>query len=405
MLECFGVPSSSNSVALVRKSWHDLLLKHVPMAFLKKKRVKFLVDFEVNKLTDVPLLNATLFAKIRLLDGGSSFESFTNHGKVEAHTVILGPKFNFSVRIPSDASTGQLEDCKCKISVRKEDRGGRTPVKIGYVIVNLSEFAASGVNEIKQSYLLDGYTGRQRQDNSRVHICVRMIHQGTDPLFKVPNMAITSLEEAQLNPADRKAPSRTTTASTLDEKDKALVAEPIAVPRTQSVAPSSSSTPIIQSTIERASWHGVTSSTDTTSIASSSATTSNTATSSIIGSLPPPQSSGSPQLSVEMRTTILPSTASGKSAIRRMSDDRLSATINRVQKTRHQNEDVIDEIIAETSIHGRTRTSTNEEDDDNKNGLALFVSKDGEAVVGQNSMYSPPSLQRIHIADASLAGL
>uniref|UniRef100_A0A914Z4L8 C2 NT-type domain-containing protein n=1 Tax=Panagrolaimus superbus TaxID=310955 RepID=A0A914Z4L8_9BILA len=377
------------------------------MAFLKKKRVKFLVDFEVNKLTDVPLLNATLFAKVRLLDGGSSFESFTNHGKVEAHTVNLGPKFNFSVRIPSDASTGQLEDCKCKISVRKEDRGGRTPVKIGYVIVNLSEFAASGVNEIKQSYLLDGYTGRQRQDNSRVHIHVRMIHQGADPLFKVPNMAITSSEEAQLNPADRKAPSRTTTA-TADEKAKALIAEPIAVPRTQSVAPSSSSTPITQSTIERASWHGVTSSTDNTSIASSNATTSNTVPSSIIGASLPP-SSGSPQLSggvVERIQTASSTTTTGKSTVRRMSDDRLSATINRVQRTRHDAQDVIDEVIAETSVlHGRTRTSTNEEDEDNKNGLALFVSKDGEAVVGQNSMYSPPSLQRIHIADASLAGL
>lgn len=89
-----------------------------------------------------------------------------------------------------------------------------------------------------------------------------------------------------------------------------------------------------------------------------------------------------------------------------MSDDRLSSTVNRVQRTRHDAQDVIDEVIAETSVlHERTRTSTNEEDDDNKNGLALFVSKDGEAVVGQNSMYSPPSLQRIHIADSSIAGL
>ena len=88
------------------------------MAFLKKKRVKFSVDFEVKKLTDVPLLNATIFAKVRLLDGGS-FEAFTNHGHVEAHSVLLGPKFNFLVRIPADAQTGQLEDCKCKVSIRK----------------------------------------------------------------------------------------------------------------------------------------------------------------------------------------------------------------------------------------------------------------------------------------------
>lgn len=179
----------------------------------------------------------------------------------------------------------------------------------------------------------------------------------------------------------------------------------LAVPRTQSVAPSSS-VPMTQSTtIERASWHGVTSSTDTASIASSNATTSNTGTSSIIGSLPP--SSGSPQPSGIVERTTIPSSATttGKSTVRRMSDDRLSGTINRVQRTRHDAKSAIDEVISETVLHGRTRTSTNEEDDDNKNGLALFVSKDGEAVVGQNSMYSPPSLQRIHIADASLAGL
>jgi hypothetical protein len=381
---------------MLRQSWHDILImKQLPMTFLKKKRVKFLVDFEVNKLTDVPLLNATLFAKIRLLDAGT-FESFTNHGKVEAHIVNLGPKFNFSVRIPADAQTGQLEDCKCKVSVRKEDRGGRSSVKIGYVIINLSEFAASGVNEIKQSYLLDGYTGRQRQDNSRVHIHVRMIHQGADPLFKVPNMAITSSEEAQLNPADRKAPSRTAPlAATLDEKAKASIAEPIAVPRTHSVAPSSS-TPVMQSSIERSSWHGVTSSADSTSIASSNATTSNSGTYAS-GSVQP--SSGSPQPSGVIERTSIP----GKHTMRRMSDDRLSATINRVQRTRHDAQDVIDEVIAETSaLHERTRTSTNEDDG---NGLALFVSRNGEAVVGQNSMYSPPSLQRIHIADSSIAGL
>lgn len=53
------------------------------------------------------------------------------------------------------------------------------------MIVNLSEFAASGVNGISKSYLLDGYSGKNRQDNSRVHIQVKMTPQGSDPLFKV----------------------------------------------------------------------------------------------------------------------------------------------------------------------------------------------------------------------------
>lgn len=118
------------------------------MAFLKKKRVKFVVDFEVNKLTDVPLLNATLFAKIRLLDGGS-FETFTNHGKVEAHMVTLGPKFNFSVRIPADAQTGQLEDCRCKVSVRKV----RFYFTFGFQTLNMNFIGRSRWTNPRQNWI------------------------------------------------------------------------------------------------------------------------------------------------------------------------------------------------------------------------------------------------------------
>jgi hypothetical protein len=45
------------------------------MSFLKKKRFKFNVDLEVTDLSDVPLVNAVLFAKVRLLDGGSFVHS------------------------------------------------------------------------------------------------------------------------------------------------------------------------------------------------------------------------------------------------------------------------------------------------------------------------------------------
>ena len=38
---------------------------------MKKKKFKFDANFEVNELTNVPFVNGVLFAKIRLLDGGS----------------------------------------------------------------------------------------------------------------------------------------------------------------------------------------------------------------------------------------------------------------------------------------------------------------------------------------------
>lgn len=42
------------------------------MAFMmKKKKYKFTVELNLEELVEVPFVNAVLFAKIRLLDGGS----------------------------------------------------------------------------------------------------------------------------------------------------------------------------------------------------------------------------------------------------------------------------------------------------------------------------------------------
>lgn len=38
---------------------------------MRKKRFKFAVELELVELSSVPLVNAVLFGKIRLLDGGS----------------------------------------------------------------------------------------------------------------------------------------------------------------------------------------------------------------------------------------------------------------------------------------------------------------------------------------------
>jgi len=188
------------------------------MSFLRKKRVKFNVELAVLQLADVPLLNATLFAKVRLLDSGH-FTGYTWHRSVHSYQVdFMRPPssrhqhhngyspqttpqhspspappnpqpFHFQVRIPFDERTGELEECRCKISLRREDRTGRQAQKLGYVVLNLSEFAASGSVGVTQSFLLDSYAketqGRQRQDNSRVSVEVRMMHQAQDPLFKV----------------------------------------------------------------------------------------------------------------------------------------------------------------------------------------------------------------------------
>lgn len=47
------------------------------MAFImmKKKKYKFQVDVCVEEMTAVPFVNAVLFAKVRLLDGGGFSET------------------------------------------------------------------------------------------------------------------------------------------------------------------------------------------------------------------------------------------------------------------------------------------------------------------------------------------
>lgn len=48
------------------------------MAFMmKKKKYKFSVEVELEELTAVPFVNAVLFAKLRLLDGGSFVDHST----------------------------------------------------------------------------------------------------------------------------------------------------------------------------------------------------------------------------------------------------------------------------------------------------------------------------------------
>lgn len=48
------------------------------MAFMmKKKKYKFSVEVDLEELTAVPFVNAVLFAKLRLLDGGSFVDHST----------------------------------------------------------------------------------------------------------------------------------------------------------------------------------------------------------------------------------------------------------------------------------------------------------------------------------------
>ncbi|GIY35206.1 protein FAM102A [Caerostris extrusa] len=142
------------------------------MSFImKKKKYKFKVDLILQELTAVSFVNGILFAKIRLVDGGTFTES-SQRQEVKNNCVKWDRKFQFGCKMTANASTGVLEPCMCRISVRKEVRGGRSFEKLGFANVNLAEFAGAGLTP--RRYLLEGYDSKHRQDNSMLQITIEM---------------------------------------------------------------------------------------------------------------------------------------------------------------------------------------------------------------------------------------
>lgn len=61
------------------------------MAFMmRKKKFKFAVELHLEELVEVPFLNAVLFAKIRLLDGGT-FQQYSSrwvsHREIDSYAI------------------------------------------------------------------------------------------------------------------------------------------------------------------------------------------------------------------------------------------------------------------------------------------------------------------------------
>lgn len=103
--------------------------------------------------------------------------------EVKNHIVKWDQKFDIVCKMSANASTGILDPCILRISVRKEIKGGRSYHKLGFIDLNLSEFAGSGV--MSRRCLLEGYDAKHRQDNSMLCVTVKMHMLSGDILFKV----------------------------------------------------------------------------------------------------------------------------------------------------------------------------------------------------------------------------
>ncbi|OCT85280.1 protein FAM102B isoform X1 [Xenopus laevis] len=163
------------------------------MAFMmmRKKKFKFRVDFELDNLSSVPFVNGILFCKIRLLDGGN-FSVESSREVVQANSVHWRKQFTFMCKMSASANSGILDPCVCRVSVRKELKGGKAYAKLGFADLNLAEFAGSG-NAVRRC-LLEGYdTKNTRQDNSILKIGISMQLMSGDPCFKTAPSTGTSI--------------------------------------------------------------------------------------------------------------------------------------------------------------------------------------------------------------------
>ncbi|PWA24058.1 hypothetical protein CCH79_00019143 [Gambusia affinis] len=126
------------------------------MAFLiKKKKFKFQVHFVLEELTAVPFVNGVLFCKVRLVDGGD-FSISSSREEVQQNCVRWGKKFSFVCKMSASPVTGVLDPCICRVSVRKELKGGKAYSKLGFADLNISEFAGSGSTVTIGMTLLSG---------------------------------------------------------------------------------------------------------------------------------------------------------------------------------------------------------------------------------------------------------
>uniref|UniRef100_A0A8C7Z417 Estrogen-induced osteoclastogenesis regulator 1a n=1 Tax=Oryzias sinensis TaxID=183150 RepID=A0A8C7Z417_9TELE len=158
--------------------------------FVKKKKFKFQTQLTLEELTAVPFVNGVLFCKLRLLDG--DFVATSSREEVQENCVCWRKRFTFVSKMSANPHTGVLDPSVCRVSVRKELKGGKAYMKLGFTDLNMAEFAGSG--STIRCCLLEGYdTKNTRQDNSILKVIIGMTLLSGDPCFKRPPSTAKSI--------------------------------------------------------------------------------------------------------------------------------------------------------------------------------------------------------------------
>ncbi|CAG09636.1 unnamed protein product [Tetraodon nigroviridis] len=158
--------------------------------FVKKKKFKFQTHLTLEELTAVPFVNGVLFCKLRLLEG--DFVATSSREEVQENCVRWRKRFSFVSKMSANPHTGVLDPSVCRVSVRKELKGGKAYTKLGFTDLNMAEFAGSG--STVRCCLLEGYdTKNTRQDNSILKVIIGMTLLSGDPCFKTPPSTAKSI--------------------------------------------------------------------------------------------------------------------------------------------------------------------------------------------------------------------
>ncbi|XP_062515078.1 early estrogen-induced gene 1 protein-like [Corticium candelabrum] len=160
---------------------------------MKKKRFRFSASLTLYELSDVPFVSGVLFVKVKLGDGGS-FSAKTARQAISNHTVTWNEEFTFECRMTAPASDGILSDCMCRLFIRMETKGGKSYEKLGYVDINLAQYACAGLQTTRM--LLLGNSNAKKQDNSVLKVGVNVNLLSGDPCFKKPELVRVKLTDA-----------------------------------------------------------------------------------------------------------------------------------------------------------------------------------------------------------------
>lgn len=345
---------------------------------MKKKRFKFKVDFDLEELSSVPIVNGVLFCKVRLLDGGFAEES--SRESVQANCVRWKKRFSFICKMSASAGTGVLDPCVCRVSVRKELKGGKSFAKLGFADLNLSEFAGSG--STTRRCLLEGYdTKNTRQDNSILKVVITTQLMSGDPCFKTPPSTAMTLgippAEAERLLEDRKGGDLHIFHSLTETPGKS-----VSVPE-ELVAYGHSRTPSHAS--QQSKISGYSSNHSSLTDLSHRRSASGGSASTGIGSILEPgdqqgESRTTPPVSAACSSASeYPSTPVKAPSRHPVKQNSVENQLKRVDATRVDADDIIEKILQSQDFsHGFLDSSAEEE------GLSLFVGPGGSTALGSH---------------------